>query len=489
MDVGEANLPFSDIKQKAILGLLLNNERFFRSVYSKVKPSWFLSAKCGELYGLLLQYFEEYKMFPSNRALLSFKNLERLDLRKSNELKALFTVCTGATREFRKEELQKDLGEWFEATVLVEAMNKATGYYNRQELKQAHAILTAAIREINAGHFKDKKELRFDDFDTYMKEFDSQKDGALTTGLPILDRAVLSGATSGCLLPGDTTVIVAAVNSGKSIWQQTVALHNIKRGKDVLYLIHEGNEDQIRMALIGGYINASLNQVASMRHNPEGRKILEEATKSLQQHLCFRPFHKANKLVVEEVAAYVETQQEMWKNEKGKGFDLLVDDYPQVLQTELAYKGTLQKRNSDELVYGTFVQLGLEHKFHVLCAIQSNREGSRVNKHQGGESRLLTVEDVNESFGPIQKANNVLVMSRSPMAERMGIAHLSIGKTRTNKKGYVVVYKTDYGKCISHSQDLGGMLYFGTNTIESKFEKYFAHYKNEEILENIATAF
>ena len=489
MDLGEANLPFSEVKQKAILGLLLNNEKFFRSVYTKVEPSWFLSAKCGELYKLLVQYFHEYKMFPSNRALLSYKNLERLDLRKSNELKSLFLVCTGAVKEFRKEELQKDLGEWFEATVLVRALHKAEDYYNRQELKQAHAILTEAIREINAGHFKDRKELRFDDFDTYMKEFETQKEGALTTGLPILDRAIMDGAVGGSLLPGDTTVIVASVNSGKSLFLQTTAVNNVKRGKDVLYLIHEGNEDQIRMALIGCYLGLSMNQVAAMRKNTEGREKIVKATEALQRHLCFRPFHKATKLVVEEVAAYVESQQEMWKNEHGKGFDLLVDDYPQVLQTELAYKGTLQKRNADELVYGTFVQLGLEHKFHVLCAIQTNREGSRVNRHQGGESRLLTVEDVNESFGPIQKANNVLVMSRSPMAERMGISHISVGKTRTNRKGLVVAYKTDYAKCTSHSHELGGMLYFGTETIESKFEKYFAQYKNEEILEKMSTSF
>jgi hypothetical protein len=70
-----------------------------------------------------------------------------------------------------------------------------------------------------------------------------------------------------------------------------------------------------------------------------------------------------------------------------------------------------------------------------LGAIQTNRDGSKINKHHSGATRLLVPEDVSESFAVIMMASNVLTLNRSPQAEKLGIATFSVGKTRTNKKG------------------------------------------------------
>jgi hypothetical protein len=157
-----------------------------------------------------------------------------------------------------------------------------------------------------------------------------------------------------------------------------------------------------------------------------------------------------------------------------------VDDYPAKLSTLQARGGNFNKRDIDLVVYNYFVQLALEYNFHSLLAIQTNREGAKVNKgNKDGEKRLLVMEDVSESYGPIQLATNVLSMNRDGQAKARNRLTFHIDKSRSNETGWAVVCRTNYGHSITHANWLGGTYYRGSSTMADTIDTLLDQYGND----------
>jgi hypothetical protein len=138
----------------------------------------------------------------------------------------------------------------------------------------------------------------------------------------------------------------------------------------------------------------------------------------------------------------------------------------------------MNKRNIDEIVYGYFIQLALEYNFHSLLAIQTNREGAKVNKGQRDERRLLVMEDVHESYGVMQEATNVITMNKDAVAKARKRMTYHIDKSRSSETGFAIVAKTDFARATTHSDDLGSIWYRGTSTLADQVDDLLANPEN-----------
>jgi len=185
-------------------------------------------------------------------------------------------------------------------------------------------------------------------------------------------------------------------------------------------------------------------------------------------------------LDVEEVISIVRRKQEERIAKYGAGYKILIDDYPAKLTTTQNSKGNYSKRTVDEIVYNNFAQLALENNFHSLCAIQTNREGSKVNKGQK-EDRLLTMEDVLESWGAMTTATNVWTINRDPMAKVKNRLTYYIDKSRSSETGFAVVCRTKFGNSITHSDKLGATYYQAYGTYSDKVDKLLGDYNGRKI--------
>jgi hypothetical protein len=288
-------------------------------------------------------------------------------------------------------------------------------------------------------------------------------------------------AGNGSLLPGDTTVVVAPTNSGKTTSMLTTAVANARRGKSVLLMTHEGRPSDIKMKLLCCALGVTQAKIfEKMRGSPEERKLLERAAMMLESQITYVPYNKAG-LCVEDVEPIIRRKQdERAAKNSGEGFNLLVSDYPAKLTTRMGAEGKMSKRNIDEIVYGYYIQYALEYGFHSLLAIQTNREGSRINKGQR-EPRLLTGEDVHESYGPIQEATNVITINRDPTAKARSRLTYYVDKSRSSETGFAVVCRTDFGSATTHSDKLGGCWYRGTDTMSDSIDDLLTQFNNMEI--------
>jgi replicative DNA helicase len=452
-------LPFSHIKQSAFLGHLIVNEKFYKMCAPRIKPQWFLLERHRQIYELLIDFIKTYKIFPRGHEFSNCPKLMLMEPSERSRIQAVINQSIMETSQVRLEAIKPELTEWLHTNILMQAMHAASDSFNAKDVKATHTKLMAAVKEVSETSFEQGDEITFANFDEYLAETQKERKKALTTGLKMLDKAMLEGNAEGALLYGDTTIVMSPVNVGKTSFLVTTMCHNILRGKDVLFMTHEGSPAEIRLKILSNMLKMPGSRILDCYKTEEGERRLRSVTQMLEKHLKYIPYNKAGGMFIERVTPIIRSTQEEWiSSHNGKGFDLLVSDYPAILSTEMAMKGNLAKREQDRIVYDTYVQLALEYKFHALLAIQTNREGSKINKGLTGEGRALEMEDVKESWDPMAEASNVLTLNRPPWAEQKNILMINLAKTRSNARGIVVIAKTNYSCSLTHSDELGGII-------------------------------
>jgi hypothetical protein len=221
-----------------------------------------------------------------------------------------------------------------------------------------------------------------------------------------------------------------------------------------------------------------------MAETAEGQNMLLMAKNILDRSLDYLPLNKPN-LTVEEVETNIRLAHERSITKFGRGYDLIVDDYPAKLSTQMARGGQLARRHIDEIIYNVFTQLALEYDCHMLTAIQTNRTGSKINQGQTGvEHRLLVKEDVAEAFGPIQTATNVSSLNRDLKAEQNQRMTFHVCNSRSNEVGWSVVSKTRFDMSRTHGYGLPATWYRGTSTLNDHIDNLIQQYGGAAIPES-----
>jgi KaiC/GvpD/RAD55 family RecA-like ATPase len=477
-----SSLPMKDMVQSAFLGHLILNEKLFLQVSRRVKPSWFANLWHGKIYKALLDFTVRVGRPPNKIELEQSRELElEGDLKSKNTMLALIGKAGSDSGQIRWDAIKPELTEWLQSKILQETLLKSAKHWNKGQWQDTARLMQAAVAEFRDAQFEEGSEISFSDPELWLARQKEEKQEALPTGLKLLDEALLGGATSGGLQRGDTTVILAPSNTGKTTCILSIVVHNIQANKDVLLMTHEGRPEDIRMKVMKAALDCTEEEMLNMYHTPEGLQKLRTTSALISSRLIYIPYNKAG-MKVEDVVPIIRRAQEERKSKTGKGFDLLAVDYPAKLTTEQA-KGSLAMRNVIEIVYDYYVQLALEYGFHSLLAIQTNREGSKVNNGQN-TTRLLTMEDVQEAWGPMTSASNVITLNRSPQAKKKNRITLYVAKSRSSETGQAIVARSNFAHGLTHSPTLGGAGYFGTCTMEATIDNYMVTFNNAMIPQN-----
>ncbi len=465
-DFEDVTLPFSDTKQSAILGHIISNTNgFCLQAINRIKPNWFKGGHNAKIFGYVANFYRDRKTPPTKEEIVSCPEFRGEDAQMRKTLKASMLQAVQASEEIRLEVIKDELTVWMQAKLLQNALSESAQYWNKKDFKRSAARVETLVKEYYDAKFDDNEQVNFNDPENYLAELERSRENCISTGLPILDEYIMSNHKSGSLQAGATTVVLASSNSGKSAWLITTAIHNIKAGKSVLFMTHEDRFEDVRVRMLQSYLGMDINTLLSEYKTPEGLKAIKDATKDISAHLVYVPVNKPG-MTVEDVVPAINRAQDRHKMEHdGKGYDLFINDYPGKLSTMLA--NNLQYRHVQDQVYDAFVQMALQHRWHSIVAMQVNRNGSKINKGQKGvEERLLTMEDAAEAWGPMTTATTVLTLNRSPDAMAKGHMSILVAKSRTSQAGMAVLCKTDFAKCITHSEELGGWAYGGGGVLD-----------------------
>lgn len=476
-------LPFSVEKQRAVLGHALYDERFFGTIISRVEAEWFSEPLVCRVYDALKRWYTKWSKQPSVNELLDSEWITKLPSAELVQIQGLVALVKRDREKYSPTPLLSEMEVWIKTRLLQLAIPKAAMSFNKRDIDGAVVTLNSMVKNFHEIHFLDDGESGFERFGQDLVQENMDKSRALTFGLSAMDRLIDPYGAGGSLMPGDMTVILAPTNVGKTSVMVTVACHNITQGKSVLFISHEGRPDEIKSKFMRCLTGMTPPELLRAYTDPKMAETLRAYEEIFRRYLVYVPMNKPGQ-TVEEVAAAIERHQDRRRLTYGRGFDLLVNDYPAKLTTTQAKEGHLQLRHIQEIVYNQFVQMGLHHKFHVLVAVQTNREGSKVNRRMGTfkhETRLLHMEDVMESWGIMTAAATVVSINRTAQDAEMNKLTYLLCKSRSGDVGWAVVCNTDYSRCRIHANDLGCFWYRGEEGLGDKSADIMNGFRNQAV--------
>jgi replicative DNA helicase len=472
------SLPFVKKKQSAALGHMLRDDLFFNQCRIIVQPDWFGDPRTSKVWRAAIQFHSELGRKPTKVELKAYRELIRMETTEKHELQNWVDTVWLQADEIGLDIIRPDLTTWYHSRLYKEGYEKSKHKYDNEQFQEAFAIMRESVQAIGRSSFESDEAVTFDEGKFLSQAAQSYQTG-LTTGFDLLDASMShDGTPLGPLYKGDTTVLLAPSNIGKTSTMITISVANILKKKHVLFMTHEGRCDDIREKMLCSALNVDKSTLFRMYDDlDKGRTLIQTMSKFLDRYLTYIPYNRGG-MQVEEVINVIKTRNEQLKTRYGHGFDLIVDDYPAKLSTERAKGGALAKRNLDAIIYDYFVQTALELNTHCLVAIQTNRQGSR--DHKEGE-RLLTMEDVSESWDVMTIATNVITLNRDAQARANRRMTFYVAKSRSNDTGRAVVARTNFPACRTHGTKLGGTWYRGEDTLSNQIDSFLQAREGQEI--------
>lgn len=461
------SLPFSPEKQRAVLGHVIYDEIFFGKVVGRIDPEWFTEPLVCRIYDAVKKWYLKWGKQPSVPELLNSPAITALPAAEIVQIQATVASVKNSRQTFAYLPLLEEMEIWLKTRLVQLALPKACASFNRRRPEESISVLNQMVQDYHSVRFLDDGQATFDTMRDDLIRENITRQSALTFGLAAMDRLLDPLGKVGGMFTGDMTVLLAPTNVGKTSALVTVACANIRMGRSVLFVSHEGRPEELKHKFMRCLSGMNSKELLDAYMDAEKVNVMRGYEQMLKRFLVYVPMNKPG-LTIEEVVQGIGRYQDQRRLSTGKGFDILIDDYPAKLTTGTASQGHLQLRHVHEIVYGQFVQMGIFHNFHVLVAVQTNREGSKVNRKQGDykrETRLLHMEDVMESWGVMTAAATVISINRTAVdAERKKLTYL-LCKSRSGETGWAVVCNTDYDRCRTHSNSLGAFWYRGEDGV------------------------
>ena len=522
----KASLPFSTVKQSAILGHLLrgaegSDSKFISYLLPYVTETWFTAPNAGTAWKIIKKIYTTYNRLPTYQEVVDHPDLYTAE----NSVKASIARLLSTALEDRKihaqDMLKGELQDWIGAKIIYKALIDAGRFYNQEDWKGAVSRLEEAQKEYHKSKFELGTYRGFSELDDLIEGIDPST--LLSFGCRGLDEALLPGSTWGGARRGDQTVIIAPANIGKTTGVISVVANNIMSDKDALVVTHEGTRAALRRQMLrnltalmtpskfasilsetefGAGLSKeelqmrgelmlttlreaipdeySMGRMLMARHDPtyaqyrnDGAVIVLQILAMFMDRHCVHLSRNIAGQTVEELGAVIRQHQESWGEVHGKGFDIFADDYPAKLTTVQALGGKMDPYQSKGVVYDYFVSLADEMKWHSVVPDQTTMEGSKINKGISDRaSRLLQQEDIGRGWEPVKTATNIWTINRSPEAQELNYMIWQLCKSRSSGTGIAVVTKSNFSWSLTHSDNLGWISYVGQEERKNLIKKF-----------------
>jgi hypothetical protein len=463
-------LPFEPKLQDALLGYILMDRPFFLSVKDRLKASWFVDGWSGKVYGYYTKFYDTYQHEPkSDDEFFSFEDIFISTPAEKNKVKATILRARNETKNFSLDVLKTGLTGWLQSRIYHQYVTQSASLYNNRKFGAAKDVLATAVKELQDVTFEGKPPLDFDPT-RLVNQIQTVASDALTFGHPLIDKILNPDCKSGSCLPGDSTVLLAPTNIGKTTCKITIALANVMQGKSVLFVAHEGRALDIQEKIWQAVLKVTKAQFRALAtsDDPIIRNKLLAVAKILADRLVFIDDQRPGN-TVEDVISKVRQQQIRRKGILGSGFDMLVDDYPAILGAGGLSNLKMQRREKDAYVYRYFVDYVGEQGMHGLFSVQTNREGSKKNRKVGGfedSKALVTLEDIQESYEVTNSATNLITLNRSPDDQVLNLMTFLLCKSRSSEVNVAVTCRSSFETARTHDANLPAVAYHGTSALD-----------------------
>lgn len=476
----ETELPFNEEFQMSIIGHGLRDQHFFINCNNMLKPEWFTkNVMLSNIFSQMKKSYTEYGFAPRSAAELLNEKFFLLqspnDYTKYKELLDRCDYLASSNRSFDIEKIKRNLTKFIKVCKFKEAVEGGVQKFKTYGLDEAYGWTSKKLTEISEANFEaDTNIMSFDNPREWLYDEAVNKDHAISTGCRKLDHALGGG-----LFKGETSALMAPSNFGKSRHLITILRHALKQGLNVLYTSHEDNPKKLRRQIFQAVLGVTKNKLLNpeMIKNNDFKKDFDAVSLMLRDQLVYLPYSNLSGMYIEDLAREIEKRHREMINKTGRGFDIIIDDYPKKLRTK--NRNSDAYRNELAQVYDVFNQIAIALNVHCYVAIQTNREGLKRNNGTVKADYLLGMESVDESYGIVQNMGNIITLNRTPEDKRLDIIRYSIAKSRNDMTDITVNTRAAYGASLTHGDKdmFDGRIKFHISSASTYFERKMVEHR------------
>jgi len=447
----EVRFPFEEAFQRSVLGMLLCDRFFLCQSVGLIKKEYFTSEIHQLTCGCLFEYFDHYRHIPSKifmvQLIVDF--LKQKNQNKSNDnFEAVKLLYLGELNLIYDYYTRGGKGDMIPCLDSQEAiLDKITSFAKSQAMKYAFFQSLDLIRknpESDATFVKVDEiytearlvnrqiDIGLNYFETVEERYErmaikAEEMEVFSTGFDIIDRSLQGGG----LTRGEIGAYMGKPGAGKSLALVGAAVKNLIKGKKVLYVSTEMDEDRIatrfdaQISLIGQHLLMSQKENVFRALHDEVRDYEDK------RRLIIKQFPSGSADMNSIRALYSQLHMRNFKP------DLLIVDYPGDMKhpDAIPLHRSLQKMVTDLRGFGS------EEKHCTLIAIQPNRGGSELTIDE-----YLDESKQADSFGQNRVLDAFWSLNQTNHEKKASVGRVFVIKGRNGKSNFSFKIYYDYAK-------------------------------------------
>jgi RecA/RadA recombinase len=409
--------------QKKLLWQVLTHAEFGEKILPNLNIVYFDDPNLKRLFIVICEYFNDNKKIPNlqNQSIYTAIKKYRIPDDKTDEL-ILEGVIEGI-KSWNDMVLNKNLE--YDGDVI---QNEGFLFIKQQEYRKLSEFIDAKIKN---GEIKQKTTVQTieqkikdiadigDDNDYGIEVFDNIERALvkefrepIPTGIKGIDEVMGGG-----LGRGEMGIVLAGTGVGKSTILTKFANEAVEHGKNVLQIIFEDTEDQIRRKHFCVWSKVPL---MDMDDNIEFvTERVREHRKTLTGKLIIKKFSQEN-TTLPDIRHWIDRYQKKF----GITFDMVVLDYLDCVEP---HKNSVDMTHAEINVVKAFEAMAGELNIPCWTALQTNR--------QGLDSEFVYTSQMGGSIKRAQKSHFLMSVGKTPDQKQSGTANIQILKARFAQDG------------------------------------------------------
>jgi replicative DNA helicase len=430
----EEQFKWDEYFQSYILGMLVNDRTFLVAALGLINPQYFTDKVHQEICRIVFDHFEKYKAIPPRKFVsqeiktrIQDKD-DEIQVHYMTELELIYNNYTPGLEH--RDYLLDKITNFAKMQALKIAFNKCIAQIKKDaESDTSWMKINDLLRE---ALLVDRNfEIGLDYFQSFEERYEKLKEEedleTFTSGFQAIDNALLAGGPT----RGEMYSWVGLSGSGKSLCLVRAAIMNVVKGKRVVYVSLEMDEEKIAERFDAQLANVNINKLDENKDLI--KKALQEEIKGLEdpRMLIIKQF-PAGMMDVNTLRAYVQQL-------KLRGFSpdmIIVDyigemkDYPNIPIHESRYKIVRDLRG-----FGTEENVGL------LTAMQPRRNAREAinSKDRFGSTLtdpIIDDDDLGDSFAQIRPLDGCWSINQLADEKKANIARVFVIKHRHGKSRF-----------------------------------------------------
>mgnify|MGYP006275244227 CR=1 FL=1 len=450
--------------QTKLMWQLLVEPEFAEKVLDRLAIEYFDDDNMKRLFIVMLEYWKEHDKPPNlqNKSIHQAVHTYRVPGSEVDE--EMLTAVVDRIRIWNERVINKNIQN--DGDIVQKETNM---FIKQQEYRKLGEYILTKVRggEIKnknivydlEGRFQKINEIGNDeDFGTEVTEgvehaLRKEFRETIPTGIYAIDAVTGNG-----LGRGEFGLIIAPSGIGKTTLLTKIANTAHAQGKNVLQIVFEDTEDQIKRKHYAIWSKIGLQEMDDNAKEVASR-VYSKIDKIQGGRLVIKKFSQEDTTIID-----VKTWIERYQKKFNFKFDIVILDYLDKLEPHKKYGGD---RNEAELaIVKSFEAMASDYKIPCWSAIQANRSGF------GAE--FVTAHQTGGSIKRVQIAHFVMSIAKTDEQKEVDLANIMIMKARFAKDGHM------FKNCV-----------FDNNTLEIRItdEKYLKGLKlkkhNEDDLDKL----